>query len=106
MRILSQLTAIGGAAIPTHFQSDPDLAHHWSSQNLEEQIALAEILILIFITMCLAPPLSSRKCIPHSTQCSFGVDQLNRSFFKETQHKRMSYLNHLCNIICAEHVSI
>ncbi|KAH9267450.1 hypothetical protein BASA83_009989 [Batrachochytrium salamandrivorans] len=48
MRILSQLTAIGGAAIPTHFQSDPDLAHHWSSQNLEEQIALAEILILIF----------------------------------------------------------
>ncbi|KAH6596315.1 hypothetical protein BASA61_003548 [Batrachochytrium salamandrivorans] len=102
MRILSQLTAIGGAAIPTHFQSDPDLAHHWSSQNLEEQIALAEILILIFYNNVSCSPSVIQKVYTALYQCSFGVDQLNRSFFKETQHKRMSYLNHLCNIICAE----
>ncbi|EGF79503.1 hypothetical protein BATDEDRAFT_89744 [Batrachochytrium dendrobatidis JAM81] len=101
-RILSQLTATGVKNIPTHFQVDPDLAHIWSCQNLEEQIALAEILVLLFYVRVPCSPFSITSVYSTLYQFSFGVDQPNRSYFKETQHKRMSYLNHLCNVVCAE----
>nr|KAJ3419862.1 hypothetical protein HK105_006411 [Polyrhizophydium stewartii] len=101
-RLLDQLLAAGRASVPSRFLSETDLALAWASQNLEEQIALADALGLVFYetTPCSAQIIETVFRAMH--EFSFGADQPNRSFFAEVQHERNQLLNHLCNVVACE----
>ena len=96
---LKQLVTLGTA---NPLQLSPSLSLEWSVQNLEEQIAIAELLMLCFYSHVCCPSSLIVSIIDTLYSFSFGVDQPSRSFYTEHQHKRLMYLNHLLNIIVLE----
>ncbi|KAI8807832.1 nucleoporin subcomplex protein binding to Pom34-domain-containing protein [Cladochytrium replicatum] len=105
-RILDQVRRAMSSQLLAHVETDPYSARRWAKQLLKEQIALLELLFVLYYSKLQCPPARILQILELFVERSFGLAQATDSVFDGEALKLRANVSQLCILIGIEVLSL